>query len=59
MKTTIENYVIQKRRLTMDYDFYIDLIAADKLKEATEYKNSCIPDVLYKYYWLDWSYVKI
>ena len=28
----------------MDYDFYIDLIAADKLKEATEYKNSCIPD---------------
>lgn len=37
----------------MDYDFYIDLIAADKLKEATEYKNSCIPDVLYKYYWLD------
>lgn len=37
----------------MDYDFYMDLIAADKLKEATEYKNSCIPDVLYKYYWLD------
>ena len=37
----------------MDYNFYIDLIAADKLKEATEYKNSCIPDVLYKYYWLD------
>ena len=31
----------------MDYDFYIDLIVADKLKEATEYKNSCIQDVLY------------
>ena len=29
----------------MDYDLYIDLIATDKLKEATEYKNSCIPDV--------------
>lgn len=37
----------------MDYDFYIDLIATDKLKEATEYKNLYIPDVLYKYYWLD------
>lgn len=52
VNTIIENYVRQKR-LTMNYDLYIDLIAADKLKEATEYKNSCIPDVLYKYYWLD------
>lgn len=37
----------------MNYDTYIDLIANNKLKEATQYKSSCIPNILYKYYWLD------
>lgn len=37
----------------MDYDFYIDQIASGRLKIATEYKKMYIPDVLYKYYWLD------
>ena len=37
----------------MDYDKYIDLIAANKLLEATQYKSSCIPDIIYKYYRLD------
>ena len=37
----------------MNYDKYIDLIGEEKYKEATEYKSSCIPDVLYKYFWLD------
>ena len=29
----------------MDYDIYIDLIANNKLREATQYKSSCIPNV--------------
>ena len=38
---------------TINYDTYIDLIGEEKYKEATEYKSACIPDVLYKYCWLD------
>ena len=37
----------------MNYDNYLDLISQEKYTEATEYKSSCIPDVLYKYFWLD------
>lgn len=37
----------------MDYNFYMNLISVDKLKEALNYRKSLIPDVLYKYYWLD------
>ena len=38
---------------TINYDTYLDLIEEEKYREATEYKSSCIPDVLYKYFWLD------
>ena len=37
----------------MNYDIYLDLIEQEKYREAIIYKNSCIPDVLYKYCWLD------
>lgn len=37
----------------MNYDKYIDLISEERYEEATLYKSSCIPDVLYKYCWLD------
>ena len=37
----------------MNYDTYIDLISEERYEEATAYKSSCIPDVLYKYFWLD------
>ena len=37
----------------MNYDAYLDLVEQEKYKEAIAYKNSCIPDVLYKYSWLD------
>lgn len=37
----------------MNYNAYINLIAKDRLKEASEYKNLFIPDVLYKYYCLN------
>lgn len=37
----------------MNYDIYLDLVEQEKYKEAIVYKNSCIPDVLYKYSWLD------
>lgn len=37
----------------MNYDRYLDLIENEKYEEATAYKSSCIPDVLYKYFWLD------
>ena len=37
----------------MNYDHYLDLIEKEKYEEATTYKSSCIPDVLYKYFWLD------
>lgn len=37
----------------MEYNKYIDLISEEKYKEATRYKSSCIPSVLYKYCWLD------
>ena len=37
----------------MNYDYYLDLIEQEKYTEATEYKASCIPDILYKYYTLD------
>lgn len=37
----------------MNYDTYINLISEKKYEEATNYKSSCIPDVLYKYCWLD------
>ena len=36
----------------MNYDRYLDLIENEKYEEATAYKSSCIPDVLYKYFWL-------
>lgn len=37
----------------MNYDTYIDLISEEKYNKATSYKISCIPDILYKYFWLD------
>lgn len=37
----------------MDYDHYFKLIKQNKLKEATNYKSSFIPNILYRYYWLD------
>ena len=37
----------------MNYDIYLGLVKQEKYREAIAYKNSCIPDVLYKYYWLD------
>ena len=37
----------------MNYDIYLDLVQQEKYTEAIEYKISCIPDVLYKYCWLD------
>lgn len=37
----------------MDFDKYIDLIENEEYENAVKYKNSFIPDKLYKYYWLD------
>lgn len=37
----------------MNYDAYLDLIQQGKYDEASELKNSYVPDVLYKYYSLD------
>lgn len=37
----------------MNYDIYLDLIQQERYTEAIAYKNSHIPDVLYKYCWLD------
>lgn len=37
----------------MNYDKYINLIAEKQFEAATKYKNSFIPDIVYKYYWLD------
>lgn len=37
----------------MNYDKYLNLISEEKYEEATEYKASCIPNTLFKYYTLD------
>ena len=37
----------------MDYSKYIELIQSGNYDEAVAFKNSFIPDVLYKYYCLD------
>lgn len=37
----------------MNYDTYLGLVQQEKYKEAIAYKNAYIPDVLYKYCWLD------
>ncbi len=36
----------------MDFEKFYDLIVKEKFAEAEEYKNSCVPDTLYKYYYL-------
>ena len=40
----------------MDYSKYVELIQAGHYDEAVAFKNSFIPDVLYKYYCLDRRY---
>lgn len=37
----------------MNYDVYLDLIEKEEYHKAIAYKMSCIPDTLYKYWWLD------
>ena len=37
----------------MNYDFYLDLVEKEEYLKAVAYKISCIPDTLYKYWWLD------
>lgn len=37
----------------MNYDKYIGLIEQERYGEAVQYKCSQIPDMLYKYCWLD------
>lgn len=44
---------MQNWGVQMNFDKYLDLISQEKYIEATEYKSSCIPNTLYKYFPLD------